>query len=639
MDEYGYAGKILTVDLTTEKVSHLPTSAYAGRFLGGRGIAAKIYWDMVNPQTKALDPENCLIFITGPLAGFTRFAGCRWQVCGKSPEMEPEYFSYANLGGSWGAWLKYAGYDGLVVTGRAARPVFLYIADGDTVEIKDASHLWGQTTVRTEEILQAELGKDARTLQIGPAGENLVSFATILADDNSSGSSGLGAVMGSKKLKAIVVKAADKKMPRAANPETLELLARQVYELRTGNLEYQPHKSLTGRLKACYGCICGCTRRSYEAEDHRSYKSFCQATLVYLEHAMKYNRDGTEIYRMATRLCDKYSLDSAVMQPLIQWLGKCYDSGILNDDGTGLPLSRIGSAEFIETLVHKISFREGFGDVLAQGILKATQYVGKGSEKLVSTIIATRAGETLDYDPRLFLANALIYATEPRRPIQLLHAMAFPLIRWLNWRDGLDNAFLSTEVFRNIAGKFWGGTAGADFSTSAGKALAAKNIQDYGYIKESLILCDQAWPIYQVHAPDKEAAGALEGRILAAVTGEKISPAGLLKTGERIFNLQRAILLREGWGGREGDILMDFFHEEPLQGVYFSPEGLAPDKDGRAVSRKGAVVTREEFEKMKDEYYRLRGWDEPSGLPTRASLEGLGLRDICAELEKAGLLK
>ena len=125
MTEFGYAGEILKVDISRRKISKLKTSDYADRFLGGRGIAAKIYWDETSPGTGAFDPSNCMVCITGPLAGFTRFAGCRWQICGKSPSMEPEAFSYANLGGSWGAWLKYAGYDGLVVTGKADQPVYL----------------------------------------------------------------------------------------------------------------------------------------------------------------------------------------------------------------------------------------------------------------------------------------------------------------------------------------------------------------------------------------------------------------------------------------------------------------------------------------------------------------------------------
>ncbi|MFC1942596.1 aldehyde ferredoxin oxidoreductase N-terminal domain-containing protein, partial [Chloroflexota bacterium] len=134
MAEFGYAGEILKVNLSDGNISRLSTADYAERFLGGRGIAAKLYWDMVPPQIKAYDPENCLIYITGPVAGFSRFAGSRWQVCGKSPAMEPESFSYANMGESWGSRLKYAGYDGLVVQGQADRPVYLFIHD-DVVEI------------------------------------------------------------------------------------------------------------------------------------------------------------------------------------------------------------------------------------------------------------------------------------------------------------------------------------------------------------------------------------------------------------------------------------------------------------------------------------------------------------------------
>jgi aldehyde:ferredoxin oxidoreductase len=149
LTEYGYTGEILKIDLSNRSVSKLATAQYADRFLGGRGIAAKIYWDFVSPLTKAFDPENCLIFITGPVAGFTRFAGSRWQICGKSPQMRPETFSFANLGGNWGVWLKYAGYDGLIVTGKAERPVYLYIEDDDKVEFRDASHLWGKTNMET----------------------------------------------------------------------------------------------------------------------------------------------------------------------------------------------------------------------------------------------------------------------------------------------------------------------------------------------------------------------------------------------------------------------------------------------------------------------------------------------------------
>ena len=137
MTEFGYAGEILKVNLSDGRITKLPTADYADRFLGGRGMAAKLYWDMVPAQAKAFYPENCLLYVTGPLVGSTGLAGSRWQVCGKSCSMEPESFSYADLGGPWGIWLKYAGYDGLAVQGKADKPVYIFIHDG-AVEIRDA---------------------------------------------------------------------------------------------------------------------------------------------------------------------------------------------------------------------------------------------------------------------------------------------------------------------------------------------------------------------------------------------------------------------------------------------------------------------------------------------------------------------
>lgn len=280
MTGYGYAGEVLEVDLSANKMSKLDVWDYADRFLGGRGIAAKLYWDKTSPETAAFDAENCLVFITGPVAGFMGFSGCRWQICGRSPEMVPEAFSYANLGGSWGSWLKYAGYDGLAVYGKADKPVYILINNGNP-KIKDASYLWGKTTVETEDVLHSELGKDARVLSIGPAAENLVTFATILASENASGSSGFGSVMGSKNLKAIVIKADNRERPRAAEPERVKELATLVRRMRIKNFEDYGHV-LPGKMKltACYGCISGCTRFIYQAENGRTFKSFCQAADV-----------------------------------------------------------------------------------------------------------------------------------------------------------------------------------------------------------------------------------------------------------------------------------------------------------------------------------------------------------------------
>ena len=224
VNEFGYAGKILKVDLSRGITVDTATTDYADRFVGGRGIGAKIYWDEVSPKVKALDPENRLIFAIGPLAGFSGLAGSRFQVCGKSPAITPESFSYANLGGSWGAWLKFAGYDALIIQGKSDKPVYLLIQDGKT-EIRDASFLWGKGAIEIREIIKARLGADIRVAAIGPAGDNMAVMANVIADDDASGSGGFGAVMGSKNLKAIAVGANERKV-MAANPEKLKELVK-----------------------------------------------------------------------------------------------------------------------------------------------------------------------------------------------------------------------------------------------------------------------------------------------------------------------------------------------------------------------------------------------------------------------------
>lgn len=638
MTEFGYAGKILSIDLSDGRSATLPTAEYTDRFLGGRGMAAKLYWDLVPPQTKAFDPENCLICVTGPVAGFTKLAGCRWQICAKSAAMDPEAFSYANLGDRWGAWLKYAGYDGLVVRGQAEKPVYLFI-NNETVEIRDASELWGKTTFEAADYLKATLGKSVSVLTIGPAAENRVCFATLLTDDGSSGAGGLGSVMGSKRLKAIVVNG--NKRPRAADPERLDHLARRFIALRKDTWKNWL-VDIPGRTKhrPCYGCATGCFRKSYRAEGDRRFKFFCQAVHVYWEIPQQYHDDWREVSLRAIRLCDAYGLDTTVMQPMIAWLSNCYRQGILGDGDTGLPLSKIGSLEFIEELTRKIALREEFGDLLARGTIKTAEQVGPKARQLLSASIITSANETRDYDPRLVLANTLLYATEQRRPINQVHELTHALWMWLNWTQGQADAFLSYDDLRVVAENFWGGPAAADFSTYDGKALAAKKIQDRAYTKESLILCDFLWPIIWVRFAENHAGDPnMEGRVLSAITGKKTDAAELNKIGERIYNLQRAILLRQGRGGRQADKLMDYLHEEPLQDVFFNPDCLIPGQNGEIVSRKGARIDRSDFEKLKGEYYELRGWDVESGLPREAGLNELGLDDIAADLKSRDLLR
>jgi len=637
-EQYGYAGNILRVDLSSGAITRTPTANYSDRFLGGRGIAARIYWDEGAPDTGALDPENRLLFMTGPLACFPVVGGSRWTVCGKSPATAPEQFSYSNLGGYWGAQLKFAGYDGLVVYGKSERPVYLFI-DNDAVEIRDASALRGKTSVEAREALKREIGSTVRVVACGPAGENLIPFASLLADSDASGSGGFGAVMGSKNLKAIAVRGRGKMT--AAQPERFIELCRYVreinrgYEARYGRLSYKRGiAKYASKMKRdlCYGCIGACIRATYEADDGTRGKFMCGASLFYEGRARGYYGEVNDVPFFATKLCDYYGLDTEIIFSISTWLSRCHKAGILNDENTGIPLSKRGSLEFIETLVKKIAFREGFGEVLAQGVSAAAGLVGKGAEEFTADY-TVKGGFGSIYCPRMYPVSGLLYAVEPRRPIQQLHEIGTVLFEWVDGMRKIEGSFLTTEAFLKIAERFWGSEAAADFSTSEGKALAAAIIQDRQYAKESLVLCDFMWPVTSAkYSEDHVGDPTIESRLFSAITGRETSEQELYRTGERIFNLQRAILAREGHHGRECDTLPEVYYTVPLRAAAENHDCLAPGKGGEIISKKGAVVDRDEFERMKGEYYALRGWDVNTGLQTKEKLRELGLEDIAEGL-------
>jgi aldehyde:ferredoxin oxidoreductase len=641
----GYAGNILRVDLSTGGVERIPTQKYSDLFLGGRGIAAKIYWDEVPGGTDPFDPENRLIFVTGPVTATTGFCGSRWQVCGKSPLHN--VFSYCNLGGDWGARLKMAGYDGLVVHGQAAEPVYLWIRH-DEVELRPANHLMGKGAIACREALNRQLGNAVRVVAIGPAGENRVRFANLLSDRDASGSSGLAAVMGAKNLKAIAV--GGNQRVAAANPDRVKEIKKQFLEMMSGlDSKYYdavaPHHEIIppGRTKkdVCYGCTGkNCIRMNYREEGGRKGKFMCGSSFFYIVRANRYYGKTSDIPFEANKLCDDYGLDTHVVEPIIMWLVRCYKAGLLSEEETGLPLSKIGSLEFVETLLRKISLREGFGNVLAEGPLRASKTLGSAAEELI-TDYASKNDQIPFYGARMYITTGLFYAMEPRLPIQQLHEISTLLMRWaIHQTQGPKEGGPTSQVVRDIARRFWGSEVAADFSTYEGKALAAAMIQDRQYAKENLILCDFTWPvIYSQITDDGVGDPTLESQLCAAVTGRDIDEQGLYRIGERTFNLQRAILTREGWRGREDDSLEEFNFTIPLKGdTAGNPDSIVPGPDGETFSRKGMVVDREKFEGMKDEYYAIRGWDVRTGLQKRARMEELGLGDVSNELEGQGLL-
>jgi aldehyde:ferredoxin oxidoreductase len=643
----GYAGSILKVDLSQGSMVDIPTMDYAERFVGGRGFAAKLYWDGVSPETKAFDPHNQLIFANGPLAGFGGLAGSRWQVCGKSPSLIPEFFSYANLGGSWGAWLKFAGYDAVIIEGKSDKPVYLVIQDG-SAEIKDASFLWGKGAIETRELLKELLGKSVRVAAIGPAGDNMAVMANVIADDDSSGSSGFGAVMGAKKLKAIAVGASEKKVV-AANPEKLQELVKHIRGLKKDSrfIFSGPHRmwssyvpenlKLNPKLKksSCYGCISGCTRATYQADSGERGKYLCVAAVFYADPSKKLG-EWNDVHFHASRMCNEYGLDVFSMAAIIGWLQKCYHAGILTDEKVGIPLSKAGSLEFIQTLVRKVALREGFGDILAQGIIKAADELGSDAQEHLKNWIYYRTGTPYPYEPKAYIITGLSFITEPRLPMPQLHEVTFPVHLWWDWANKVEGAYISNEVLPSISKKFFGSESALDFSTYEGKALAAKKIQDRVYVKECLNLCDFAWPMMDVkHSQDHVGDPTLPSQVFAAVTGREMEVEELDRVGERVFNLQRALLLREGHKGREDDNLPESDHTVPLpQSPGLNPKSSVPGKKGEVTYRVGTVIERKEFEKMREEYYQLRGWDIATGFPKKETLQTLDLSEVIEPLKE-----
>ena len=630
---FGYAGQILRVDLSSREVKVTPTSDYSD-FLGGRGLAGRIYWENVPPDTRAFDPQNVLVLASGPLCGVPVIGASRWTVCGKSPVTVPEHFCYSNLGGRWGVELKFAGYDAVAVRGQSDKPVFLLIND-DSVEVRDATELRNKGAIETREYLKNDLGSSARVVAIGPAGENMVPIANLLAENDASGSAGLGAVMGAKRLKAIVARGSRKGV-KIRHPERFRELAEYFRSLEKGvftawGTDYQISGPAV-RKDPCYGCLGNCLRIVYRSEDGQKGKFMCQSALFYQPWAYRYYGEKNDVPFQANKLCDQYGLDTWAIDILISWLNRCRRTGILNDANSGLPLSRIGSLEFIETLVARISARDGLGEVLGLGAERAALTIGSEA--------VSQLKPSDPYDPRLYLTTALLWATEPREPIQQLHAVGLPLGQWVSWTKGVPEAYVSTEVLRGIALRFWGSEAAADFSTIEGKALAAKLIQDREYAKECLILCDWLWPVTDIKGTASHVGDpTLESQLLSAVTGNEVDEQGLYLVGERALNQQRAIMIREGHSGRPDDRLPDEWHIQPLKGNYANRDCIVPGSDGRVISRKGAVISRPDFETMKDEYYRLRRWDPASGLPTRTILDSLGLKDVADDLDGRGRLR
>ncbi len=601
-----YAGKILKVNLSEKKVETetIPEDVLR-KFIGGRGLGSYYLFKLMNPEADALSPENVLIFATGPLTGTPAPTGGRYMVICKSPLTG--LIACSNSGGNFGAELKSAGYDMIVITGKADSPVYIAIKD-DLVEIKPASHLWGLDTHTVTDKLLEEFGDDrAKVACIGPAGENLVKIACVINDKHrAAGRSGVGAVMGSKNLKAIIVKGSGR--PEAPDKDTfMSIIREKVEKIRnnpvTGealpklgtkvldniineNGLYPTRNFQTGvfedthevcgealvekgylkKNKGCYACPIQCGRyvelpngRKGEGPEYESGWAFGACCGV---------KDLIAITE-ANFLCNELGLDTISTGVTIACAMELYEKGYIpKEDLAKGPELKFGSSEAIVYYTKAIAYRTGLGDKLAEGSFRLAETYGHPELSM-----SVKKQELPAYDPRGVYGHALGYATSNRGGC---HVRAY---------------LISPEVL--------GVPEKLEPLTTQNKPQWLKLFQELTAVIDSSGLC-----LFSSFALGLEDYRDL----ISAGTGFDYTVEELLTCGERIWNLERLFNLKAGMNPSKDDTLPKRFLKEAM------PEG----------PKKGSVVPLSE---MLKEYYSIRGWNE-KGIPTQEKLSELELTEF-----------
>ncbi len=656
----GWVGKILWVDLTSGDITEIPTTDYVPKFIGGRGVAAAIHFDNQGPEVGAFDPENLLFFMTGPLTGTPAPTAGRLEVLGKAAQTYPqESFTRSGIGGHWGPELKFAGFDGIVVEGKSPEPVYIWIKNGD-VEIKDAGMLWGKNTYETQKEIWEEYGPRARAMVIGPAGENLSRIASIMSDSgDSAGQGGFGGVMGSKNLKAIAVRGTGP--VRIAKPKELLTEVAQLHRLFSRK-EWEPDynefyfniwggrigrgtttEGLTDLMReedveirndGCFACPLQC-RKTISAPGLPSGVMLCVQSNVYLTQAMKYAkfRPGYgKVNFEACKLVDLYGINSFEVYHMLPWLESLYKKEVLTEEGTGLPFGEMGSREFITELLRKMTYREGFGEVLADGVPRAAEKLG-GEAFEDHKWDYPRAGRFGGYTEHWFYLD--MYGPDPNYPNRGHQCFTQALLWAVESRDPLTSHDYQGQIWASqvIAGEWneearemlkkpmnyaYGSEKAADFYTWEYKPETAKWVNIRTSLKDSYVVCDQAFPfIFNPNSSDHVGDTSIESRLYSLITGVEMTETESYTVGERIYTLERAIMAREG-RTREDEVFNEPFY-------------TSKDADGVSIDK-------EQFEAVKSRFYQIWGWDEETGFPTRSTLERLDLKYVADELENLGVL-
>ena len=650
MTTFGWTGKLLRVDLSSGEITTQDTTRYAADFVGGVGIAARIAWEELSPGTGAFDPENLLFIMVGPLTGTLASGAGRVEVLGIAPQQHPPVFSRSGMGGHWGAELKYAGYDGIIVKGKAERPVYLWI-DDDKAEIRDAKDLWGTGTYGTSSVLRARHGPKTRVVCCGQAGERLSRIAVIQTETgNAAGQGGYGAVMGSKMLKAIAVRGTQG--VKLARPEQFFDLCMRAsregqapgsYRIRTHVEERTGTQTggdgATYRLRKCGFCATPCVHRIFEGAHLGggatipSVARFCWG----------YMGTSRSVDVVAGAITSDYGLNGwEITYGMIPWLQLCKQHGLIDAiDGLKIPVpdkplrylrdTARYSFDFIHALVRKIANREGeLGDALADGTCYAADrlFGGRGIP-LLDRIYPRRCGQTEHWGGHWgpggtvywpwWLPPILQWCVDTRDPANdSTHQWTEHVQTYLPV-SGPMRGPLSVEQVRNVCAKVYGNPDICDpaltYDPPELKAIPAIWHSHRGMILDSLILCDyENTRVFSMLSDDGAADTGLMARLLTAATGLEYSEEDLDRAGERIWNQLRAIDVRNFGRDRAID-------ESTIDGFMY------PGKDDGVVPDRAGLV------RLLDAYYALSGWDSIRGCPMRAKLEALGLGDVADQLE------
>lgn len=643
IEQYGYAGKILRINLSDGKIWMEDTRKYADNFIGGRGAAAKIAWEELKPNTDPFSPQNKLIFMTGPLTGVLSPGSGRMTIAGIAPQVYPKpWYTRSNMGGRFGSELKYSGFDGIVVEGTSEKPVYMWIHSERNVEFLDADELWGLDTFTTQKKLTKRHGRDTSSICIGPAGENLVRIATIQTETgNAAGQGGFGAVMGSKKLKAISITstrngAKEIGKINVADPKRLVELWRECIKLLQGGqivpeippsfmgAEVKYERKYHACSHACPG-LCGRGRdygsfiwkdvpnRLYHTTETAQMMCIAPNFVAFSSEKeapvkVEYKVDLSEALR-AKNLSDMLGINQwDFVAGAVLWILMCHNMGLIMEKDLKCPVDP-NNPDFWVKLLHMVAYREGFGDILADGTARAAERLGKGSEYLpyVTCGFAEHgAGRGVwgFFEYPFWIVGALLWATDSRDPFSDTGHSYARLIYGLHYVLPLK-----VNQIMKIAKELWGSekavTGDYEF-----KAQPAIWLQNRGCVTSSLPTCDWAFPIIASNfTEDGSGDTSIESELYSAVTGVDYTEEELDRVGERIFNLERLIAAREGRNRKVDENVVSFFSK--------------PNWTRRI------TLDQDKFRALLDEYYELRGWDVKTGIPTKSKLEELGLPVRC----------